>query len=85
MVHTKYVYSNDDQRRVYQIVNFMTPVAKNLVLGLVHISHIVKIQYFLKYLLFFWAHTIQSKYNGMMAKEGSTEIVNFMNPGTGVL
>ena len=41
--------------------------------------------YFLENLLYFWELLRQTKYIVMMSKEGSTEIVNFMTPGTGVL
>ena len=42
--------------------------------------------YFLKnLLLYFQALIRQTKYVVMMTKEGSTKIVNFMTPGTGVL
>ena len=62
-----------------KIVNFMTPVEGVLVLGRVHISYIVKIHYSVKNLLLFsQAWNRQSKYTGMMTKEGSTKIINFM-------
>ena len=42
--------------------------------------------YFLKNLLLYSQALIrQTKYVVMMTKEGSTKIVNFMTPGTGVL
>ena len=42
----KVIYSNDNQGRVYEIVNFMTHGAGVLVLGRGHISHMVKMHYF---------------------------------------
>ena len=45
---TNQVCSNDDQGRVYQNVNFMTPEAGVLVLGRGHISRIVKCIIYLK-------------------------------------
>ena len=46
----------------------------------------VKFMYFLKNLLLYSQALIrQTKYVVMMAKEGSTKIVNFMIPGVGVL
>ena len=69
-----------------KIVNFMTPGAGVLVQGCGHISHIVKLHYFFKNLLLYSQALIrQTKYVVMMTKEGSTKIVNFMTPGTGVL
>ena len=44
---------NDDQERSNKIVNFMTPRAGVLVLGHVHVSHIVKMHYFFKNLLLY--------------------------------
>ena len=69
-----------------KIVNFMTPGAGVLALGCGHISHIVKMHYFFKNLLLYsgtWFR--QTKCIVIMTKEGSTKIVNFMTPGTGVL
>ena len=40
---------------------------------------------FLKNLLYSGAWFRQTKYIVVIAKEGSTKIVNFMTPGTGVL
>ena len=40
MDQTNYVYGNDDQGRVFQIVNFMTPGAGFLIIGRGHVSHI---------------------------------------------
>ena len=69
-----------------KIVNFMTPGAGVLVLGRGHISHTVKMHYFFKNLLLYsQAWNRQSKYTGMMNKEGSTKIEKFMPPGAGVL
>ena len=36
---TNYVYSNDDQGKVYQIVNFMTPAVGAQMLGRGHEIH----------------------------------------------
>ena len=45
-----------------------------------------RLMYFLKNLLLYSQALIrQTKYEVMMAKEGSTKIVNFMTPGAGVL
>ena len=69
-----------------KIVYFMTPRAGVHVLGRGHISHLVKMHYFFKNLLFNSQALIrQTKYVVMMTKEGSTKIVNFMTPGAGVL
>ena len=67
------------------IVNFMTPRAGVFVLGCGQISHIVKMHYFFKNLLYSHAYIRQTKYIVMMTKEGSTQIVNFMTLRTGVL
>ena len=48
-----YTARNDDQERSNKIVNFMTPRAGVLVLGHVHVSHIVKMHYFFKNLLLY--------------------------------
>ena len=68
-----------------KIVNFMIPWAGVFVLGCGHISHIVKMHYFFKNLLYSQAMIRQTKYIVMMTKEGSTKIVNFMTPGAGDL
>ena len=70
-----------------KIVNFMTPGAGVLLLGRghVHVSHIVKMHYFFKNLLYSQALIRQTMYIVMMTKEGSTKIVTFMTPGAGVL
>ena len=63
-------------------VNFITPGA-GLGRGL---SHILKLHYLFKILLlFFHAQIRQTKYIVMNTIKGSTKIVNFVNPGTGVL
>ena len=55
-------------------------------LGLCHISHIVKIHSFFKILLFYsQAKNRQTKRIVIIAKEGSTKIINFITPGAGVL
>ena len=56
-----------------KIVNFMTPGAGDLVLGRCHISHIVKMHYFFKNLLYSLAWIRQTKDIVMMTKEGSTK------------
>ena len=69
-----------------KILNFMIPRAGVLLLGRGHISHIVKMYYYFKnILLYSQAWIRQFKYIVMMSKEGSTQIVNFMNSGAGVL
>ena len=69
---------------------FMTPCAGVLVLGRGQISHIMKMHYFFKNLHQFsqaqaYMQIRLAKYIEMMTKEGSTQIVNFITPGTGVL
>ena len=66
-----------------KIITFMTPVARILVLGFGHISHIMKMHYFFRKLLYSQAEIRQNKYKVMMTKEGPTNIVNFMTPGLG--
>ena len=68
-----------------QNVNFMINGAGVLALGCGHISHIVKMHYSFKNLLYSHAWIRQPEYKVMMTKEGSTQIVNFMTLGTGVL
>ena len=71
-----------------KIVNFMTPGAGVFVLGCGHLSHIVKMHYFFKKsssLLPGIDQTNHGRYIVLMTKEGSTEIVNFLTPGAGVL
>ena len=78
---TKYVVMMTKEEST-KIVNFMTPWVGVLVLGRGHISHRVKMHYFLKDLLLYSQALIrQTKYVVMMNKEGSTKIVNFMTPG----
>ena len=58
-----------------KIVNFMTPTVGVLVLECGHISHIVKMHYFLlDFLLYSQAYIKLTKYIVMMTKEGSTEL-----------
>ena len=68
-----------------KMVNFMTPRAKILVLGRGHVSHMVKMQYFFRNLLYSLVWIRQTKYIVMMIKEGSIKMVNFMIPMVGVL
>ena len=68
-----------------KIVNFMTPGVGVLVLGRGHISHIEKMHYFFKNLLYSHAYIRQTKYIEMMTKEESTKILNFMTPRAGIL
>ena len=72
--------------RSTKIVNFMTPGAGIFAQGCGHISHIVKMHYSLKiYLLYSpaWMRQMrQTKFIVMMTKEGSTQIINFMTPGS---
>ena len=49
MDQTNQVYNNDDQGRVYQILNFMTPGAGVVVQRHGHISHSVSMHYQLLY------------------------------------
>ena len=64
-----------------KIVNFMTPTPRGGNLGVKK----VKLMNFLKNLLYSGAWFRQTKYIVVKTKEGSTKIVNFMTPGTGVL
>ena len=73
------MYNNDDQGRVYLNCNFHDPGAGVLMLGCGHISHIVKMHYFFKNLLYSHAQIRQTKYKVMMTKEEFTQI------GAGVL
>ena len=60
------------------IVNFMSPGAVVLLLGLGHVCQIVKIHHFFKNLLLYSQAKIrQTKYMIMMIKEGSTRILKF--------
>ena len=65
-----------------KFVNFMTPGVGVLVQGSGHISHMVKMHYLFKNLLFTQASIKQTVSIVMMTKEGFTKIVNSMNPGT---
>ena len=73
----KQIRSNNDQRRVYQILNFKNSLAGVLVLGCGHKSHTVK-----KYYFFSTLFSTQG-YDRSMTKEGSTSIVNFITPRVG--
>ena len=66
-----------------KIVNFMTPRVGFLVLRCDHISYIVKIYYFYENLLLYSQTQIEGIV--MMSEEGSTKIVNSMNPTAGVM
>ena len=68
-----------------QIVNIMTPEAGVLEQGCGHTSHIVKMHYSFNNLLYSQAKIKQTKYIVMMTKERSTQIVNFITHGAGVL
>ena len=64
-----------------EIVNFKTPIPRGSNFGVKSVKF-----YFLKSLLLYsGAWLRQTKCIVMMAKEGSTKIVNFMTPGAGVL
>ena len=78
------VFNNTDQGRVYKIVNFLTPGARELLLGRVYIGDILKCIISL-ILLYFWARFRQTKCLIMMTKKGSAKIVNFMTPWVEVL
>ena len=68
------------------IVNFMTPRAGIVVLGCGHISNIVKKKYVIKSLLLYSKAQIrQTEGKVMMSQEGSTKIVNFINPRAEIL
>ena len=74
---TKYVVMMTKEGST-KIVNFMTPGVGVLVLGCGHISHIVKMHYFFKNLLFssqVWVR--QTMYKVMMIKVGSNENCKF--------
>ena len=49
------------------------------------LSHIVKMHYYYKNLLYSWAQFRQIRFLEMMTKECSTKIVNFMSPRSLVL
>ena len=67
-----------------KIVNFITPEVGVLVLRCGHM--LVKIHYFFKNLLLYSkAHIRQTEGKVMMSKEGSTKIINFITPRTGIL
>ena len=68
-----------------KIVTFMTPGSEVLVLGCSHISHIVKMHYFFKNRQYFQTWIRQTNHIIMMTKKGSTKIVTFMIPGSGIL
>ena len=60
-----------------KIVNLMTSGAEILVLGHDHVSHVVKMYYFFKYLLLYTQAKITLTESIVrMNKEGSTYIVN---------
>ena len=63
----------------------MTPGAGVLALGRGHLSHIMKMHYFFKNLLYSHAWIKQTNYILMMTKEGSTKIVDIMTPRAVVL
>ena len=56
------------------IVNFMSPGAVVLLLGLGHVCQIVKIHHFFKKRLYSQAKIRKTKYMIVMIKEGSTRI-----------
>ena len=66
----------------YNII-YMIPRAGVLVIGCDHISHIVNNALFL--LLYSGTWFRQTLYIVIMTKEGYIRIINFMNPGAGVL
>ena len=86
IVQTNQVCSNDDQGKAYHNCKFQDPGAGVRVLGLGHISHIVKMHHFFKNLLLFSQEYIrQTKYIVLINKEGCTKIVTFMTQGAGIL
>ena len=69
-----------------KFVYFMTPRARVLVLGHVHLHHIGKMHYFFKYLLLYTQEYIrQTKYIVIMTKERFTKIINLITPVMGGL
>ena len=67
-------------------VNFLTIGVGVLVLRCGHMSHIVKMHYFLENLLLYCqAQIIQSEGKVIMSREGSIKIVNFMTSKAGFL
>ena len=73
------------KERSTKIINFMNPWPGFFLLGHGHISHIVKLEYFLwNLLLYSGAWFRQTKCVVIMTKKGSTKIVNFMIPREGV-
>ena len=76
------MYSNDDQGRIYKIVNLMTPRGGIFVLVR---DLIMKMQYFFSILVHARAWIRQSKYKAKATKEGSARIVNFMTIEAGGL
>ena len=79
---TKYVVMMTKEGST-KIVNFITPGAGVLLLGRGHISHIVKMHYFFKNLLYTQAYIRQTKYVVMMTKEGSTKVIKVLVLGHG--
>ena len=81
---TKYIVMVTKEGSI-KIVNFMTPKAGVLVVGRGHLSHIVKMHYFSKNrLLYSLAQIRHTRCIVMIAKEGSSRIVNFMIRMAGV-
>ena len=66
-------------------INFMTPEEGVLVLRSGHISHIANMHNFFKNRQYFQTWIRQTNHIIMMTKKGSTKIVTFMIPGSGVL
>ena len=67
-----------------KIVNFMTLRSRVLVLGFDHIIHIYETDdFFLNRLLYSFIRKIS--YIRIMNEKGSTKIVNFMTPRSGVI
>ena len=64
-----------------KVVNFMIPEAGVIVLRRCHLSHVVKMPYFIKNLLLYTQSWIrQTKYKVMMIKEECTKNFNFHDP-----
>ena len=83
MIQTNYVFSNDDQGRVYQNYKFHDPRGRG---SCARAGHIVKMHYsFKKPFLYTEEEISQTNYKVIMTKEESTKILSFIISGVGVL
>ena len=79
-------YSYDEQERVYQNCKFHEPRGRSsCAKGWPYKSYVMKMHSLKISFLFSELQTRQTKYIVVMIKEGSTQIVNFMNTGAVVL